>query len=281
MAYASTFGDRLTDLLGSIVSVAARVVIFLLILGIGWIIAHWLRKLTGQLLHAVGFDRAVERGGLKHRLGDRSGSDLVGQLVAFALMLFVLQLAFGVFGNNAVSEVIRAIINWLPKLFVAVVIVVLALAAAGWVRDVITDTLGGTSYGRTVAATLQWTIVGLAAIAALSQVGVANAVIIPILITALATVGGVLVVGLGGGLIKPMQHRWERMLNRAETETTLATERIRARRARTDAERGVAEPAGRTRFSGEQPPYRSDTGVVELNRPATDQPAHPEPPPER
>jgi hypothetical protein len=272
MAYASTFGDRLTDLLGSIVSVAARVVIFLVILGIGWIVAHWLRKVTGHLLHRVGFDRAVERGGLQRRLGDRTGSDLVGQLVALALMLFVLQLAFGVFGNNAVSELIRAVISWLPKLFVAVIIVVFALAAAGWIRDIIADTLGGTSYGRTVAATVQWTIVGLAAIAALSQIGVANAVIIPILITALATVGGILVVGLGGGLIKPMQHRWERMLNRAETETTLATERVRARRARTTTRRDFAEQA----------PYRSESGVVELNQPATDQPAaHPEPPSER
>lgn len=34
----------------------------------------------------------------------------------------------------------------------------------------------------------------------------------------LATIGGVIVVGAGGGLIKPMQQRWERYLTRAEEE---------------------------------------------------------------
>jgi hypothetical protein len=184
----------------------------------------------------------------------------------------VLDLAFGVFGPNAIQGVIRAVINWLPRLFVAVVIVVLALAAAGWVRDRIADTLGDTSYGRGVAATVQWLIIGLAGIAALSQIGVANAVLIPILVAALATIAGVLIVGLGGGMIKPMQHRWERVLNRAETESTLAAERMRVRRARATTRRDM----------GEQPPYRSESGVVEANRPATEQPAaYRERPPER
>ena len=37
----------------------------------------------------------------------------------------------------------------------------------------------------------------------------------PILIATLGTIGGILVVGLGGGLIRPMQQRWEGVLNRA------------------------------------------------------------------
>ena len=40
----------------------------------------------------------------------------------------------------------------------------------------------------------------------------------PILVAILATVGGVIVVGVGGGLIKPMQHRWEGYLQTAERE---------------------------------------------------------------
>ncbi|MGH8887972.1 MAG: hypothetical protein ACRDYX_23000 [Egibacteraceae bacterium] len=47
-------------------------------------------------------------------------SDLVSKLVYYALMLFVLQLAFGVFGPNPVSDIIRSIIAFLPKVFVAI-----------------------------------------------------------------------------------------------------------------------------------------------------------------
>ena len=66
---------------------------------------------------------------------------------------------------------------------------------------------------------------------------------------------GVIVVGLGGGLIKPMQHRWERMLNRAETETTIAAERMRANRAAREAARPWDTTAEREAGDYIQPAY--------------------------
>jgi hypothetical protein len=39
-----------------------------------------------------------------------------------------------------------------------------------------------------------------------------------VLITVLATIGGVVIVGMGGGLIRPMQQRWETWINRFENE---------------------------------------------------------------
>ncbi len=54
---------------------------------------------------------------------------------------------------------------------------------------------------------------------ALDQVGIATSVTGPLLYTILGTVAGVIIIGAGGGLIKPMQSRWETMLNRAETES--------------------------------------------------------------
>ena len=55
--------------------------------------------------------------------------------------------------------------------------------------------------------------------AALGQVGIATSVTGPLLYTILGTVAGVIIIGAGGGLIKPMQSRWETMLNKAETES--------------------------------------------------------------
>jgi hypothetical protein len=93
-------------------------------------------------------------------------------------------------------------------------------------------------------------IIILGAFAALTQIGVANTVITPVLWALLAAIVGVLVVGIGGGLIKPMQTRWERMLNRAESETSAASDRVRANRASrasapgAAAERNVNAPGG-------------------------------------
>ena len=41
---------------------------------------------------------------------------------------------------------------------------------------------------------------------------------LPVLVAILGTIGGILVVGVGGGLIKPMQQRWENYLDKAERE---------------------------------------------------------------
>jgi MFS family permease len=263
MSYALEIDGTLNNLFGNVVSTAIKVVIFLLILALGWLVGRWIRKLLGAFLHKVGFDRAAERGGLHRMLGQRTASDLTAQLVMFAFLLFVLQLAFGIFGPNPVSDLISRVIAWLPRLFVAVVIVVVAAAIAGWVKDAISGVLGGLSYGRILATIAQVAVIVLGIFAALTQIDVAESVIAPVLWAFLAAIVGVLVVGLGGGLIKPMQHRWERMLNRVESETMAASDQVRNNRApaRTSGERDVNEPSefgqpayGRAMPSDTQPP---------------------------
>ena len=87
------------------------------------------------------------------------------------------------------------------------------------VKDLITAAIGGLSYGRFVAALASVAIIALGVIAALDQVGIASDVTQPVLITVLATIAAILAIGVGGGLVRPMQERWERMLNAAERET--------------------------------------------------------------
>ncbi|MBX6748113.1 MAG: hypothetical protein IRY85_00325 [Micromonosporaceae bacterium] len=244
MVYAAD-GGGVAGVVDNVVNVAIKVVIFLAIIGLGWLVARWIRKLLGALLRRVGYDRAAERGGLNRMLGQRTASDVTAQLVMLAFLLLVLQLAFGIFGPNPISNLISRVIEWLPKLFVAIVIVVVAAAIAGWVKDAISGVLGGVSYGRAIATAAQAAVIVLGLFAALTQIDVANAVITPVLWALLAAIVGVIVVGLGGGLIKPMQHRWERMLNRAEMETSMATGRVRANRrpSAPPSERDRNEPA--------------------------------------
>lgn len=83
----------------------------------------------------------------------------------------------------------------------------------------ISNTLGGLSYGNLLANIASTFILGLGIIAALNRVEIATTVTLSVLITVLATVGGILVVGGGGGLIKPMQSWWEGYLDTMARET--------------------------------------------------------------
>jgi hypothetical protein len=203
---------------------------FVAILLVGWLIARAVRTLVGKVLERIGFDRFVERGGIRSALARSryDASDIVAKLAYYAVLLIALQLAFGIWGPNPVSALITAAVAWLPRAFVAIVIVVVAAAIARAVKDIVGSALGGLSYGRVLAGAASAIILGLGGIAALNQIGVATTVTTPVLIAVLATIGGVIVVGVGGGLVRPMQGRWERWLSRAEEEAPAIAEQARA-----------------------------------------------------
>ncbi len=212
--------DALTNGLSTVAAFVPKLIGFLLILIIGFIIAKVIAKAIAKVLEKVGFDRAVERGGVKKALekSQYDASDLVARLAYYTILLFVLQMAFGVFGPNPISDLIASVIAFLPKLIVAIIIVVVAAAIAAAVKTLIEGTLGGLSYGKTLANIASIFILFLGVIAALNQVGVATTVTTPVLVAILATIAGVIIVGAGGGLIKPMQQRWEGYLTTAEEE---------------------------------------------------------------
>jgi hypothetical protein len=254
--------DNLVAALGDAMRTVAvfvpQLLLFLVILLVGWLIAKGLRKLTDTVLERLRFDRAVERGGLGRALAQSKydASDLIAMLVYYAVLLITLQLAFGVFGPNPISALLTAIVAFLPRIAVAIIIVVVASAIASAVKDLIMGAMGGLSYGRVLANIASVFIIALGVIAGLSQMGIAVAVTLPVLITVLATVGGILIVGVGGGLIRPMQQRWETWLNRAEQEVPQARAHAQAyERGREDAARPgatardtVVDPAGDVRM---------------------------------
>ena len=256
--------NALNNGLSTIVEFVPKLVIFLLILVIGFVVAKAVAKALSALLERVGFDRAVERGGVKKALESSKfdASDIVAKLLYYFLMLFVLQLAFGVFGTNPISDLITQVITFLPSLIVAIIIIVVAAAIAAAVKTLVEGTLGGLSYGSVLANIASAFIVFLGVIAALNQIGVATTVTTPVLITILATIAGILIVGVGGGLIRPMQGRWEQYLSKAEDEAPRLREH--ARNAPSVGEQAQqAKDSAQQRYEQAEGHDEGGTGAVE------------------
>ncbi|MFG1675909.1 hypothetical protein [Micromonospora sp. NPDC049282] len=236
-----------TDFWRSVLLFVPRAIAFIAILVVGWLIARAVLKIVDAVLERVGFDRAVERGGIKRALERTKydASDILARLAYYAVLLFTLQFAFGVWGPNAISDLIRGVVSWLPRAFVAIVIVVIAAAIANAVRELVSGALGGLSYGRILADVAAFFILALGVIAALNQVGIATTVTTPVLIAFLATVAGILIVGVGGGLIKPMQSRWDGWLERATEESRAFRQQRQAQQVgRSDYDRQMADRGG-------------------------------------
>jgi Conserved TM helix len=210
------------NLLDTVFHAIPKILVFLLILVIGWFVAKALERIVTMILHRVKFDHFVERGVVGQALA-RSNTDattLIAKIVYYAILLVTLQMAFGVWGPNPISTMLNAVVGWLPKAIVAIIIIVIASAIAKVVKDLINGAIGGLSYGPFLASGASIIIIALGAIAAVNQVGIATTVTEPVLFTVLFTGGAVVAIGVGGGLIKPMQARWERMLAASEHETS-------------------------------------------------------------
>ncbi|WP_428966651.1 mechanosensitive ion channel family protein [Micromonospora fluostatini] len=268
-------GTALTDLWRSVLLFVPRAIAFIAILVVGWLIARAVLKIVDAALERVGFDRAVERGGIRRAL-ERTrydASDILARLAYYAVLLFTLQFAFGVWGPNAISDLIRGVVAWLPRAFVAIVIVVIAAAIANAVRDLVSGALGGLSYGRVLADLTAVFILALGVIAALNQVGIATTVTTPVLIAVLATVAGILIVGVGGGLVRPMQQRWDGWLDRASDEARAVREHRQAQATgRSDYERQMADRGGAPQaHRAQEPSSMSGAGTYQSGSMAGDE----------
>lgn len=209
-----------TDLLDTVVQFLPKLVGFLLILILGYLVAKALEKILAKVLQKIGFDRAVERGGVKKALANSQydAAGILARLVFYTVMLFVLSTAFGVFGDNPISDYLAAVVGYLPKVFVAILIIVIAAAVAAGVKGVIQNTMGGLSYGNVLANAASILILALGVIAALNQLQIAQNVVNAVLYASLAAIVGIVIISVGGGGITPMRSRWESALAKVEAE---------------------------------------------------------------
>lgn len=213
-------GEQLKDGLGQAWNLVAtfvpKLIGFLIILLIGWLIAKGVSKALSLVLGRLGFSRLIDKTGLSGFLKQSSvdATGIIAKLVYYFILLIALQLAFGVFGaSNPVSQLLNEVIAFLPRVVVGIVLIIVAAAIAKVVRDLVTSALAGRPAGQMLGTVAYWLIMAFGIIAALNQVNIATTVTTPVLITVLATIGGVVVVGFGGGLIKPAQQRWDGWLD--------------------------------------------------------------------
>jgi hypothetical protein len=258
-AVAIEWSQGFEDAWSDVATFVPKAAAFLAVLVIGYIVAKFVTRVCRKLLERVGFDRAVERGPVKDALAKSKyhASDLAAKFVYFALLLVVLQMAFRVFGDNQISEMIPSIIAYLPKLLVAIAIVVVAAMVSGVVRDLVASSLSGLSYGPMLGTLAAGAIMVFAGFAALSQLQIAPAIVHATFYALLAIIAGSAIIAIGGGGIQPMRQRWEQTLNRYDEEKPRMREQIENARASRREERGAVEATGAVDVSRseERTPY--------------------------
>ncbi|MDH4144989.1 MAG: hypothetical protein OEY23_07450 [Acidimicrobiia bacterium] len=219
-----SFGQGVSDAWSRVATIAPKVLAFVAILIIGRIVAGILAKAFRRVLDRIGFNRVVERAGLTNPLSTAKlgPSAFVAKLGYYALMLIVVQTAFAAFGaNNPVSMTLQRIVAYLPRVFVAIAILVVGGFVARAVRDLLGDMLDDVAQGQLMAKAGSIGVMVIAGFAALSQLQIAPAIINGLFYAMLAVVVGSAIVAVGGGGIAPMRRQWERTLHRMGADDTV------------------------------------------------------------
>jgi len=181
-----------------------KIIGFLIILIIGWLIASAIAAAVAALLRAVKFNDLAQRAGLSQFVRNMGvQTDAAGFLATLAkwfVRLIVLVTAFDALGLPAVSQVLEQFLLWVPNLVVALVVLVIgglaANALASLVRGATAESgLGNPDMLATIARVAVW---AFAIVIAVNQIGIATALVNTLF---MATVGALaLALGLAFGL---------------------------------------------------------------------------------
>lgn len=201
-ALTTSLATALSLFLGAI----PRIVGFLIILVIGWLISGLLAAGVAALLRAVRFNELAQSsgfGGFVRNMGIRKdASGLLADIVKWFVRLIVLVVAFDALGLPAVSQVLQQFLLWIPNLVVAVVVLVIAGLAANALGNLIRGATAQAGFDNpdllaTIARIAVWSF-GI--VVAVNQIGIAQELVNTLFmgfIGALALAAG-LAFGLGG-----------------------------------------------------------------------------------
>ena len=235
-----------SDAFADVAAFVPKLALFLVILVVGIFVAKLVQKILTKVLQRVGFDQLVERGGIKQALSKSTydAAGILAKVVYYFIFLGVLAMAFGVFGaDNPISLFINRIVAFLPNVFVAVVVLVLAAAVAAAVKELVTSTLGGLSYGSLLANAASLFVVGIGVFFALDQLHIAPHIVQGLLYAVLALVTLPLIIAFGVGGIDPARQ----VIVNAQSKGQQKAQEIKAEATSDSEAYPVAAPARRTR----------------------------------
>lgn len=136
----------LNDILGMLPNILAAV----LIGAVGWFIANIIKKVVTNLLLATGVDRVGERFGLSATSERQSLSQIIGAIVYILVLIPVAITALEALNIQAISvpaaTMLAQVLNLLPKLFSAAVILILAYVGGQYLSDLVTNILTGLGF---------------------------------------------------------------------------------------------------------------------------------------
>src|SRR3989344_7257957 len=163
-----------------VVGFLPNLLVALIIVIIGWGIGSILGRVVNQIIKAIKVDEALKRAGVEDFL-NRGGLNLnsggfLGGLVKWFIMIVFFVGAFEVLGLSQVTLFLRDILDYLPQVIVAVLILIAAGIVADAMKSIVLSSTKSADISSAgfLATVTKWVIWVFAILVALSQLGIAS-----------------------------------------------------------------------------------------------------------
>ena len=178
----------------------------ILIFVLGLLVASLIKTAVMRLLGMAQIEPFAERMGLSRVLRglntEISTQEVLGEIIRWAIILVFLVPASEVLGLPQLSRLINGLVDYIPNVVVAMIILMIGAVLADIVGEIVGGTSHalGTSTANVLAVTSKYAIIVFAVMIALSELGIAKDIINTLvmgLVGMIALAGG-LAFGLGG-----------------------------------------------------------------------------------
>jgi small-conductance mechanosensitive channel len=178
----------------------------LIIFFIGLVVAAGLGKLIEKVIDALKFDRLLDQLGLG-RILERADIRLhsgrfLGVLVQWFFVVVALLAVSDILGLGAFSDFLQQVLIYVPNIIIAVLILLAGVVVASFMGKLVRSSVmvARLHAAHFLGAVTKWSILVFAVLAALSQLGVAGALVNTLIMgfVAMLALAGGLAFGLGG-----------------------------------------------------------------------------------
>lgn len=198
--------DSLTQIWQSFIEFLPTLLAALIVFIVGWLIAIFLGKLVNRLIKAIKLNLLLERLGFQKALAKArlrlDSPQFFEEFVKWFFIIVFLMAAVEILGLVEITLFLKSILYYIPNVVIAAIVLLAAAVVAKFMQRLVkasADTAGLAS-ANAISGVVKWAILIFGFVIALTQLGIAAALIQTIIIgiIAMITIAGGLAFGLGG-----------------------------------------------------------------------------------
>ncbi len=197
-------GATLNSVISSVGVFVPRFISGLIVLLIGIVVASFLKQLLLQLFRIIKLDQFLDKYSLaapktKEKV---NWAQILAELARWFIIILFLIPTVDAWGLGRFVEVLNELLNFLPRVFISVLLLIVGIVISKLVYDLLLASVGGVSKEavKTVAQVGRWSVLVFVFLVVLNQLGIASDLIRILFagIVGMTALAGGLAFGLGG-----------------------------------------------------------------------------------